>query len=134
MKHLVLLVFAFLSLAIVSCKGSQDSRAERADTIAETIGDSSTLVGQWILVSHGKDSMTGFELRIDSTAKSINMTKVLYSGWRLSPGKDTLLIFARGVGNGLAVNDTIVFGYKVAGDTLTLNAPGLKPEVYFRRK
>lgn len=122
-------------MAFVSCKGSsEDKRAGCADTIAESIGDSTTLAGRWIRIAPDTGAKVGFDLRVDSTAKSISGTSVLYSAWHLLPGKDSLLIVARTGRNGLSVTDTMRFAYKHSGDTLTLFAHGRKPEVYLRKK
>ncbi len=136
MKHLVTILLTALVAMATACNGgsAKSGQASVADTIAQTIQDTSTLCGTWVRPTALKDTVEGFTLLDGGKAVSVNLPKMSYTWWQATEKPDSITLIASVAQRDTTVLDTMRYAYRfIRPDSLILLTGG-KPVAAYTRK
>lgn len=102
-----------ISLLLTSCKKQQESTNTIQNNLDEiTAIDTNLLIGSW---KDQSKSALNFTLYSDGTAKSDNMTTLLYEHWFLKD--NSLFLITKSIGNKQSLIDTINYSIQTLSST-----------------
>lgn len=135
MRNLCYAFLALMAASLLACGHgtATNGRAAAPDTTGPATADSATLIGQWlqhIVVRDTVDTTRGFTLLPGGQALTVNNDSLLTLAWRRTQWPDSVVLITHLKGR--TAPDTTMLHYSVTRDTLVLQAPKRKPQVYFR--
>lgn len=105
----ILTISLITTLILASCQKTTKQETKNNENILPSmISETNLLIGSWVEPNPiNANEVQGIKINEDGTAKSINMTTLVYKKWWKE--NDKLALVFESVGNGLTIIDTTKF-------------------------